>query len=250
MSNNAARAIAAGLLAGVYHFAHPENRPTTNGAVQEADHFLAYAGSRIGPGHLRPVLDWESDVPSMTVAESTDWVIAFSQEIVSQRGPYAAPIIYTSGFLASSRLDSRIGDYDLWIAAGASNPDTSQPATGSFNNWSFQQYSIGASGAITPLDLDVCHDEFKPLNSFLIPNGSPVTMVISEIIPLPNGSFQLTMTNTPGVPFTVLAATNLAPSLIHWKVIGAMTESTLGHFQFIDNHAFTNSQRFYRLRSP
>src|SRR5438445_8835763 len=37
MSNNVARATAAGLLAGVYHYAHPENRPTTNGAVQEAD---------------------------------------------------------------------------------------------------------------------------------------------------------------------------------------------------------------------
>src|SRR5262249_40579313 len=41
MSNNVARATAAGLLAGVYHFAHPENRPTPLGAVQEADHLLA-----------------------------------------------------------------------------------------------------------------------------------------------------------------------------------------------------------------
>src|SRR5512140_724608 len=50
MANNVTRATAAGLCAGVYHFAHPENRPTPNGALQEADHFLAYAGNAIGPG--------------------------------------------------------------------------------------------------------------------------------------------------------------------------------------------------------
>ena len=33
MANNVARATAAGLLVGVYHFARPENRPTTNGAA-------------------------------------------------------------------------------------------------------------------------------------------------------------------------------------------------------------------------
>src|SRR5262245_9189599 len=34
--NNMARATAAGLRAGVYHFAHPDTHPTTAGAVQEA----------------------------------------------------------------------------------------------------------------------------------------------------------------------------------------------------------------------
>jgi hypothetical protein len=37
MTNNVNRAIAAGLLAGVYHVAHAENRPTTSGAILEAD---------------------------------------------------------------------------------------------------------------------------------------------------------------------------------------------------------------------
>src|SRR5262245_5540325 len=59
MSTNVARADSAGIYNGVYHFAHPENRPTPSGAVQEADHFVSFAGSAIGPGHLRPVLDLE-----------------------------------------------------------------------------------------------------------------------------------------------------------------------------------------------
>src|SRR5689334_20866384 len=44
MANNMQGATGAGLLAGVYHYAHPENRPTPAGAVQEADHLLTYAG--------------------------------------------------------------------------------------------------------------------------------------------------------------------------------------------------------------
>src|SRR2546423_7654669 len=67
MANNVARAISAGLLVGVYHFAHPENRPTPTGAVQEADHFLSYAGTNIGPGLLRPVLDIEGSAANLSV---------------------------------------------------------------------------------------------------------------------------------------------------------------------------------------
>ena len=66
MANNIARAEAAGLLAGVYHYAHPENRANTEGAIQEADHFLSYAGSAIGPGHLRPALDIEGSAAKLT----------------------------------------------------------------------------------------------------------------------------------------------------------------------------------------
>src|SRR5438552_9575443 len=45
MANNVTRATAAGLRAGVYHFAHPELHPTASGAAQEADYLLSYAGN-------------------------------------------------------------------------------------------------------------------------------------------------------------------------------------------------------------
>ena len=93
MANNMTRATAAGLRAGVYHFAHPENRPTPAGAVQEADHFLTYAGNFIGPGYLRPVLDLEFAAANLSTTALTDWVIAFADELVAHRGPGAAPII-------------------------------------------------------------------------------------------------------------------------------------------------------------
>src|ERR1700754_199411 len=52
-ANNVDRATSAGILNGVYHFARPDNRPTTAGAIQEADFFVSTAGSAMTPGHLR-----------------------------------------------------------------------------------------------------------------------------------------------------------------------------------------------------
>lgn len=176
MATNVANATAAGILNGVYHFAHPENRPTVTGAVQEADHFVTYAGSAISPGHLRPVLDLETG-SGLGATALTDWVVAFENEVIAQRGADAAPIIYTSVSYANL-LDSRVANYDLWLLdqSNPADPNTAQPptfapyasATGSFNNWSFWQYSVGAAGGISPIDLDVTHSEYKSLSSFII----------------------------------------------------------------------------------
>jgi GH25 family lysozyme M1 (1,4-beta-N-acetylmuramidase) len=260
MSNNVARAGAAGLLAGVYHLAHPENRPTTNGAVSEATNFLAWAGSAIGPGRLRPVLDLEFG-SGLTTTELTDWVIAFSNEITNNRGPAAAPIIYTIQSFAQNELDSRLANYDLWLAAysGGSDPQADDPppfglstnALGVFNNWSFWQYSdTGSSGGITPLDLDVCHSEYKPLSSYLIPSLPPTPIQLVGTAVVSNGAVQFSFTNTPGTLFTVLTATNPALPLSNWTVLGSVTETAPGQFQFTDLQATNNPQRFYRVRSP
>ena len=176
--NNVNRATAAGLRAGVYHFAHPDTHPTTNEAIQEADFFLGAAGNFIGPGYLRPVLDLEVG-SGLSTSNLTAWVIAFANEIVTNRGPGAAPIIYCAQSYAQGELDARLANYDLWLRTiTALDPSTNEPplqgggsdATGVFNDWSFWQYSsTGNSGGITPLDLNVCKSEVKPLDSFLIP---------------------------------------------------------------------------------
>ena len=95
----------------MYHFAHPELRPTTNGAVQEADYLLSNAANFVGPGYLRPVLDLETG-SGLSTSDLTDWVIAFANEIIAKRGPGAAPIIYTPQSFAISELDSRVATYD------------------------------------------------------------------------------------------------------------------------------------------
>jgi hypothetical protein len=61
------------------------------------------------------------------------------------------------------------------------------------------------------------------------------------------GTFQLSFTNIPGTTFTVLASTNVSLTISNWTVLGTISESSAGQFQFTDTHA-TNALRFYRLR--
>ncbi len=260
MSSNVTGAMTAGLLAGVYHFAHPENRPTTNGAILEASNMVVYAGSAIGPGRLRPVLDLEGSAGTLSTTALTDWVIAFSDEIIARRGPGAAPIVYCSQSFANNEFDSRLATYDLWLRTVNSGVDIAvddppgvgfADPTGVFENWSFWQYSAtGSSGGISPLDLNVCHTEYKPLSSYLIPGAPPMPIQIAGVTVTAGGAFQLSFTNTPGTLFTVLATTNAALPLSNWTVLGVMAENSPGEFQFTDSQATNSPQRFYQVRSP
>lgn len=64
----------------------------------------------------------------------------------------------------------------------------------------------------------------------------------------PSGAFQITFRNTPGLSFTVLAATNIAAPVDEWTSAGAAAEISPGRYQFTDAEA-NNPQRFYRTRS-
>ena len=257
MSNNVIRAASAGLFVGVYHYPHPENRPTTNGAVLEADHFLSYAGSAIGPGRLRPVLDVEGSSANLSTTALTDWVIAFCDRIVSQRGVGAMPIIYANRSYAKVEFDSRLANYDLWLAYYTNvdvtitdpPPTASYPKpTGVFNNWAFWQYSqTGSAGGISPIDLDVCHNDYKPLSSYLIPYP-PITLSFAAMNV--GTGFQLGFSGTPGATFTVLASTNIGLPMTNWTVLGSATENAAGYFVFTDTQATVETRRFYSIKSP
>jgi hypothetical protein len=221
---------------------------------------VVYAGSAIGTGRLRPVLDLERG-NNLTTAELTDWVIAFCNEIIARRGAGAAPIIYCSQTFANNELDSRLAGYDLWLrtVGGGANPATDNPpgqggftnATGVFGNWSFWQYSsTGSSGGLSPLDLNVCHSEFKPPNTFIIPDSVPTAIQLTGMTVSLGAAFQISFTNTPGALFTVLAATNVSLPASNWTVLGAVTEISPGQFRFTDPGVTNKPQTFYRVRSP
>jgi hypothetical protein len=258
MTNNVNRATAAGLLAGVYHVAHAENRPTTNGAILEADHFLSFSGNFIGPGRLRPVLDLEQNNTVLSTAGLTDWIIAFCNEIILQRGAGAAPIIYLGRSSANSEVDNRLANYDLWLAyptnvdatTSAPPPTASYPdPTGVFNNWSFWQYSwTGVSGGLSNLDFNVCHNEYKTLNSFLTP--TPVGGFRLKNLSLGLGGVHFSFTNIPGTHFTILSSTNIGLPISNWMVAGMAVEGPAGTFQFTGTNAAGVTRAFYRARSP
>ncbi len=76
----------------------------------------------------------------------------------------------------------------------------------------------------------------------------PITA--TDIRYLANGSVRFAFTNTPGATFSVLATGFPWMPLPEWMVLGGVTETAPGQFQFTDPDATNYVQRFYRLRSP
>lgn len=64
---------------------------------------------------------------------------------------------------------------------------------------------------------------------------------------LPDGSFQFSITNSPGALFNVLCTTNVALPIGDWTVVGAAMELLPGQFQFMDRQATELTTRFYRI---
>jgi hypothetical protein len=78
----------------------------------------------------------------------------------------------------------------------------------------------------------------------------PSSIRLTDPIMLPDGTFQFSFTNTPGVSFTVLGTEDLSQSVTNWTVVGAPIEVAPGQFQFIDTLAPNSSAKFYSVRSP
>lgn len=166
-TNQMAGATSAGVLAGAYHYARYDN----NSAATEAAHFLNVAGSYIAPGYLRPVVDVEQST-TLTKAQVSAWVNTFCSAIVSATG--VEPIIYTYVSYATSKLDSSVTGYDLWMAQypGSPNPQTGAPsgtspwATGDWTLWQYTD-SGSVSGISGSVDRDVFNGDLTALNATL-----------------------------------------------------------------------------------
>jgi hypothetical protein len=75
-------------------------------------------------------------------------------------------------------------------------------------------------------------------------------IILTGAAKLTNGSFRFTFTNTPGAPFSVLAATNPALPLSSWTSLTGLAEVSPSQFQFTDPQATNSARRFYQVRSP
>ena len=174
-AGNTAGAAAAGLLVGVYHFAHPD----TNSAVAEANWFVQNASSYASTGDLRPVLDLE-DGATLSAAALSQWVNDYCTTVRNALG--VDPVIYCNTNYATNEVDASVTSHDLWIANWSTaygDPNTTgSPPCGAWgaNNWDFWQYSStgsvsGISGAV---DLDVYQGDRAALEAnFVIGNTPP-----------------------------------------------------------------------------
>jgi hypothetical protein len=75
-------------------------------------------------------------------------------------------------------------------------------------------------------------------------------VILTNAVTLPGGAFQFGFTNTPGLSFTALSATNPSVRLTNWTRAGSVSEVSPGHFQFTYSPAPGDPTRFYRVSSP
>jgi hypothetical protein len=77
----------------------------------------------------------------------------------------------------------------------------------------------------------------------------PSTPVVGHVTITTDGAL-LTVTNTPGVTFTVLGTTDLTLPVANWNILGQMNEVSPGVFQWTDTSFGNYDSQFYLLRSP
>jgi len=73
---------------------------------------------------------------------------------------------------------------------------------------------------------------------------------LTDVTKLGDGSLQFGFTNYSGMPYTVLASTNVAAPLNTWSNLGPAVEAPPGTFQFTDPEATNYMQRYYRVQGP
>ena len=67
---------------------------------------------------------------------------------------------------------------------------------------------------------------------------------------LGNGAFRFAFTNPAAATFTVLATTNISVPASNWTLLGTLTTSGSGIYEFTDTNAVIYPRRFYQLRQP
>jgi N-acetylneuraminic acid mutarotase len=80
--------------------------------------------------------------------------------------------------------------------------------------------------------------------------AAPVAIILTNLVGLPDGTFQFSFTNTPGALSRAFGATNISTLFSNWTFLGNPTEISSGQFQFDDLQATNFPQRFYRVESP
>lgn len=65
-----------------------------------------------------------------------------------------------------------------------------------------------------------------------------------------DGFARVTVTNSPGALFTVYGTDDITVPTIYWPVLGHLTETSPGQFEWVDTDSIYYDQRFYLLSSP
>jgi hypothetical protein len=185
-------------------------------------------------------LDTDGELVALRIGASSPPTIsvAWSQSFSGQGSPFATStdgtnntIVWVIGSEGDQKLHGYNGDTGAVIFNGGGTSNV-MANTRRFNT------GIVARGRIY-----IAND--KQVYEYAIPVPS---IVLGGWTVFPNGSFQFSFTNTPGLAFTVYGTTNLTLPFASWTPLGAATEISPGQFQFTDQ-SDASHDRFYRVTS-
>jgi hypothetical protein len=173
-----------------------------------------------------------SNPPTITTAWSVNQNGRGSAFVTSTDGTNNA-ILWGIGSEGDQRLHAFNGDTGAIIFSGGGASEL-MAGTRRFNT------AIAARGRIY-----VAND--NRVYAFSVP-VAPI--VLTNVALLPEGTFQFSFTNYPGVGFTAFSTTNPSLPFANWTRLGLVAEVSAGQFQFNDPQAANGGARFYRVRSP
>jgi hypothetical protein len=78
----------------------------------------------------------------------------------------------------------------------------------------------------------------------------PPPIVLTDMVKLPNGTFQFSFTNEPAMLYSVWTTSDLTKPFSQWTLAGTPTEISPGQYQFTDTQSATSAHKFYRVSSP
>ena len=95
------------------------------------------------------------------------------------------------------------------------------------------------------------HQSVLPcVTNCFISSAMPGKIFLSNPTRLPNRAIQFSFTNSPGITFTALTATNASSAPGNWQSLGNPIETTPGQYRFTDPQATNAPRRFYQIRWP
>ena len=174
-AENRARASAAHVMFGGYHFARPDGSGSTAitaDARAEADHFIDTVALR--PSDMLPVLDLESS-GGLSIDDLQTWTWGFLNQVVARI--HERPIIYSGNYF----WDHYMGDTSeyadagfklLWVPHWTNDPQPRVPAKDwGGHGWTFWQYT--ACGSVPGVSGCVDRDKFNGTDLTSVQFGVP-----------------------------------------------------------------------------
>jgi alpha-tubulin suppressor-like RCC1 family protein len=145
------------------------------------------------------------------------------------------------------------GNYDSWFVKadgtlwGMGDDEESSLGDGGIYGW--ELVPVALTNVAVANIVSFC-GSYNAFATGLRVAGASLPIVLSSMAWTPSGGANINFTNTPGLSFSIVTATNVALPANEWTWLGVVNETSPGQFQFTDPLVTNTPQRFYRARCP